>query len=135
MKVSTRGRYSFLVMISLARNYHNKTYLSLKELSELNNISYKYLEKIIFILNKNKLLDVQRGNVGGYRLNKDPKEYKIGDILRASEGSIAPITCLEGETCLNKKGCLTYNFWNGLYDAINNYVDSYTLEDFIEKRI
>ena len=132
MKMSTRGRYALVVMIDLAKNYNTGEYLSLKEISEKENISLKYLEKIMMLLNKAKFLDVSRGNNGGYRLIKEPKEYKIGDILRVTEGNLAPLKCLgkPGE-CSKRTMCETFPFWNGLYKEINEYVDSKTLEDFI----
>lgn len=132
MKVSTKGRYALIIMINLAKNYKNNTYMSLKEISEKENISLKYLEKIMMILNKEKYLDVSRGNNGGYKLKKEPKEYIIGDILRTAEGSLAPISCLTDESfCEKKDECISFSFWNGLYDEINSYVDNKTLEDFL----
>ena len=132
MKMSTRGRYALVVMIDLAKNYSSGEYLSLKEISEKENISLKYLEKIMMLLNKAKFLDVSRGNNGGYRLIKEPKEYKIGDILRVTEGNLAPLKCLgkPGE-CNKSTYCETLPFWSGLYKEINKYVDSKTLEDFV----
>ncbi len=132
MKMSTRGRYALVVMIDLAKNYSSGEYLSLKDISEKENISLKYLEKIMMLLNKAKFLDVSRGNNGGYRLIKEPKEYKIGDILRVTEGNLAPLKCVvkNGE-CNKRTMCETFPFWNGLYKEINEYVDSKTLEDFI----
>ena len=133
MKMSTRGRYALVVMIDLAKNYNTGEYLSLKEISEKENISLKYLEKIMMLLNKAKFLDVSRGNNGGYRLIKEPKEYKVGDILRATEGDLAPIYCLtEDGECDKKSNCKTYSFWQGLDNVINEYVDSKTLEDLIK---
>ena len=132
MKMSTRGRYALVVMIDLAKNYKSGEYLSLKEIADKENISLKYLEKIMMLLNKAKFLDVSRGNNGGYRLIKEPKEYKIGDILRVTEGNLAPIKCLGNHNECSKRGhCETFPFWNGLYNEINEYVDSKTLEDFI----
>ena len=132
MKMSTRGRYALIVMIDLAKNFSSGEYLSLKEISDKENISLKYLEKIMMLLNKAKFLDVSRGNNGGYRLNKEPKEYKIGDILRVTEGNLAPIKCLGNHSeCSKRNQCETFPFWNGLYNEINEYVDSKTLDDFI----
>ena len=132
MKISTKGRYALRVMIYLALNNNGK-YITLKDIAERQEISNKYLEQIISLLNKAGYLETARGNTGGYKLAKEPKEYKIGDILRATEGDLAPIYCLteEGE-CNKQKSCKTYSFWKGLDDVINEYIDSKTLEDLIK---
>ena len=132
MKISTKGRYALIIMIDLAKNYKNNTYMPLKEISENENISLKYLEKIMMMLNKNDFLDVSRGNNGGYKLKKEPKEYNVGDILRLTEGDMTPISCITNNSfCKNKNNCKTFKFYDGLYDEINNYIDSKTLEDFM----
>ncbi len=131
MKISTKGRYALVIMINLARNYKDGKYISLKEISEKENISLKYLEKIMIQLNKDDYLDVLRGNNGGYRLKKEPKYYQVGDILRRVEGSLSPIPCIEQDTCDKRESCDTHEFWEGLYDEINKYVDSKTLQDYI----
>ena len=95
------------------------------------NLSYKFLEKVVATLNKNNYLEVSRGNSGGYKLKYEPNKYTIGDILRTSEGSLAPISCVTNSMCEKKKECTAYSFWDGLYKSINEYVDSKTLEDFI----
>ena len=132
MRISTKGRYALRVMIDLAIN-DSKKYISLMEISKRQEISNKYLEQIISLLNKAGYLETQRGNTGGYRLAKMPKEYKIGDILRATEGDLSPIYCLteEGE-CNRQNSCKTYSFWKGLDDVINEYIDGKTLEDLIK---
>ena len=132
MKISTKGRYALRVMIDLATN-SNEKFISLKDIAQRQEISNKYLEQIISLLNKGGYLETARGNTGGYKLAKNPNEYKIGDILRATEGDLAPIYCLteEGE-CNRQKDCKTYSFWKGLDDVINEYIDSKTLEDLIK---
>lgn len=132
MKISTKGRYALRVMVDLAINNNGK-YISLKDIAKRQEISNKYLEQIISLLNKAEYLKAARGNTGGYQLAKKPKEYKIGDILRATEKDLAPIYCLteEGE-CNKQKECKTYSFWQGLDDVINKYIDSKTLEDLIK---
>ena len=131
MKISTKGRYALRVMIDLAL-HNNGKYISLKEISKRQEISNKYLEQIIALLNKVGFLETARGNTGGYKLSKKPKEYIIGDILRATEGDLTPIYCLteEGE-CNRQKDCKTFSFWKGLDDVINEYIDGKTLEDLI----
>lgn len=132
MKISTKGRYALRVMIDLAEN-SNGNYITLRDIATRQGISNKYLEQIISLLTKAKYLETARGNTGGYRLAREPKEYVIGDILRATEGELAPIYCLtEGGECDRKKGCKTYSFWKGLDDVINEYIDSKTLEDLLK---
>ena len=131
MKISTKGRYALRVMIDLALNNNGK-YISSKDIAERQEISNKYLEQIISLLNKASYLETARGNTGGYKLAKEPKEYTVGDILRATEGDLAPIYCLtEDGECNRQKLCKTYSFWKGLDDVINEYIDSKTLEDLI----
>ena len=134
MKISTRGRYALNIMIDLAMN-DNGSFISLKDIANRQGISNKYLEQIIAMLNKEGYLKTARGNNGGYKLAKKPEEYSIGDILRATEGDLAPIYCLteEGE-CDRREECITFSFWKGLDDVINEYVDSKTLADLIPKK-
>ncbi len=132
MKISTKGRYALRIMIDLAINSNGK-FISLKDIAQRQDISNKYLEQIISLLNKAGFLETARGYTGGYKLAKNPKDYKIGDILRASEGDLAPIYCLTGaEECDKQKDCKTYSFWKGLDNVINEYIDSKTLEDLIK---
>ncbi len=132
MKISTRGRYALRIMIDLATNDDGK-FISLKDIAERQGISNKYLEQIVAKLNKAGYLKVARGNNGGYKLAKKPEEYSVGDILRASEGDLAPIICLtEDGGCDHKSDCKTLFFWEGLNDVIQNYVDSVTLSDFLK---
>lgn len=132
MKISTKGRYALRVMLDLALN-NDGSYISLKDIAARQDISNKYLEQIIAMLNKAGYLDTARGNTGGYKLAKKPNEYIIGDILRATEGDLTPIYCLteEGE-CKRKENCKTHSFWKGLDNVINEYVNSKTLEDLMK---
>lgn len=135
MKISTKGRYALRLMLDLAI-YSEGKYLPLKEVSARQEISLKYLEQIVAQFNRFGFLDSVRGPQGGYRLAKDPKDYTVGDILRCSEGSLAPVACLEHEinTCPRQASCSTLDFWKGLYKAIENYVDSVTLADLVEEQ-
>ncbi len=129
MKITTKGRYALRVMIDLAIHSNGK-YISLKDIANRQEISNKYLEQIIAMLNKAGYLKTARGNNGGYQLAKKPSEYTIGDILRATEGELAPAYCLtEDGECEKKENCKTFSFWKGLDDTINQYMDSKTLED------
>ena len=130
MKISTRGRYALRIMADLAINKNDK-FISLKDISIRQQISMKYLEQIISVLNKAGYLESSRGINGGYKLKKEPNEYIVGDILRVAEGDLAPVHCLN-DGCNRKKICKTYNFWKGLDEVITNYVDSKTLEDLIK---
>lgn len=132
MKVSTKGRYALRVMIDLAKN-NDGNYTSLKDIADRQQISMKYLEQIIAILNKAGYLNTARGNLGGYKLSKKPEEYRVGDILRVTEGSLAPIVCLTDEGhCDRQEKCTTYEFWEGLDKVVNEYVDSKTIADFLK---
>jgi Rrf2 family protein len=104
--------------------------------SERQGITVKYLEQIIILLKKAGYLKSSRGNSGGYRLAKDPAEYTLGDILRTTEGSLAPIACLEDDEnqCERQSICPTLEFWSGLDKVISDYVDSITLQDLLEKQ-
>lgn len=131
MKISTKGRYALRIMIDLANN-NNGTFISLKDIAKRQGVSVKYLEQIVSMLNKANYLETARGNNGGYRLAKKVEEYTIGDILRATEGDLAPIACINQEECNEKENCKTFKFWEGLDKVINDYVDSKTLADFIK---
>lgn len=131
MKISTKGRYSLNVMIDLALNQEEGKYISLKDISERQGISIKYLEKLVSVLNKAGYIQSSRGNNGGYKLAKEPKEYKVGEILRIAEGSLKPLDCIDQE-CERREKCRTYTFWQGLDKVIEEYVDSKTLEDLIK---
>ena len=130
MKISTKGRYALKVMIDLAKN-DNGNFISLTEIAKRQQISNKYLEQIVAMLNKAGYLETLRGNSGGYKLAKAPSQYKVGDILRATEGDIAPIACIREEKCTQAENCSTYKFWDGLDKVINDYIDSKTLEDML----
>lgn len=132
MKISTKGRYALRVMIDLA--IHSKeNFIPLKDIATRQEISNKYLEQIIAMLNKAGYLETARGNTGGYKLARKPEEYRVGDILRATEGDLSPIYCLtdKGE-CSRKEACKTFSFWEGLDNVITEYVDSKTLADLMK---
>ncbi len=122
------------MMIDLAM-HQGSGYVSLKDISERQDISKKYLEQIIPMLNRAGLLAASRGAGGGYRLIKKPEEYTVGEILRVTEGSMAPVACLEatGECCCPRCGkCMTKSVWAGLYKAVTDYVDGINLQDIID---
>ena len=131
MKISSKEKTALKVMIYLASHYDEKRYISLKEISENEDISLKYLEKIMILLNKDKKLDVLRGKNGGYKLKYDPKEYTIYDILKNVEADIDKSPC--DKTCIKKDKCKMLSFYIGLSDNMNKYMNNYTLYDFITK--
>ena len=133
MKISTKGRYALRIMIDLAQHMQD-TAIPLKEISQRQGITLKYMEQIMPLLTKAGYVRGFRGNNGGYLLAKDPAEYKAGDILRTVEGPLAPIACLEHEPnqCERQATCTTLKFWEGLYQAINDYVDGVTLADLAD---
>ena len=132
MKMSTKGRYALRMMIDIAE-HGAEGRVSIKDISERQGISVKYLEQIVPNLKRARLLRSERGAGGGYILTRTPEQYKVGEILRAVDGNLAPIACLEDETnvCERRNYCKTLSFWQGLYELIDNYVDSVTLKDFI----
>lgn len=134
MKISTKGRYALRLMVDLAE-HKNDGFLALHDIAERQGISKKYLEQIVPVLNKSGLLHANRGFQGGYKLARDPSEYKIGEILRATEGGLAPVACLDRGVveCDRSDSCMTLPFWKGLYNAINNYVDSVSLQDLLDE--
>lgn len=134
MKISTRGRYALRFMIDLAQQGAN-TYVPLKDVSERQGISIKYLEQITALLSKFGLLQSVRGPQGGYRLSKDAADYTVGEILRTTEGNMAPVACLETEvnTCERAAGCTTLKMWQGLNKVVNDYLDSVTLASLVCK--
>lgn len=133
MMISTKGRYALRVMIDIAV-YSNGNYISLKDVSARQEISVKYLEQVISLLNKAGFLHSLRGNNGGYKLAKEPSSYTAGDILRAAEGSLAPIACLQDEQnrCSRRDQCTTLSFWEQYYRVITDYVDGVTLQDLAD---
>lgn len=132
MKISTRGRYALRVMVDLAL-HHSGEFIPLKDVAERQEIPVKYLEQIIVFLGKANFLKSSRGNGGGYKLARSPKAYSVGDILRAAEGSLAIVACLEDSPneCPRCGACVTLPFWQGLNRVIAEYVDATTLEDLI----
>jgi Rrf2 family protein len=133
MKISTKGRYALRLMLDLAMNDTGET-VRIKDIAQRQDISDKYLEQIISVLNKAGYVKSLRGPQGGYRLARDPKDYTVGMILRLTEGSLAPVACLDDDVneCNRKDDCVTLQLWEKLYEAIKGVVDNYTLADLVE---
>ena len=134
MMISSKGRYALRVMIDLAE-HAEEGYIPLQTIAARQGISEKYLESILAVLSKAKLLDAVRGKGGGYRLCKSPDQFTTGQILRLMEGSLAPVACLEaGSSPCDRAGeCRTLSLWAGLNDVINKYLDQYTLADLLRE--
>lgn len=132
MKISTKGRYALRMLLDLAA-HQSEGYIALKDIAERQKISKKYLEQIVPILNKSDVLKANRGYQGGYMLAKDPSQYTVGEILRLTEGSLAPVFCAEcpGD-CKRSADCPTLPVWQGLYRAISEYLDGITLQDILD---
>lgn len=132
MKVSTKGRYALRLMLDLALNNTGDP-VSLKDIARRQGISDKYLEQIISVLNKAGYVRSIRGAQGGYFLKKEPQEYTVGMILRLTEGTLAPVSCVEDEEsgCVREEGCVTVLVWRKLNEAINEVVDHITLADLV----
>ena len=135
MKISTRGRYALRMMLDLAENQGDGV-VALKDIAARQGISKKYLEQIIPVLNRAGLLQTSRGFLGGYRLAKTPAEYTVGEILRASEGGLSPVACLEQSpnACPRCHECDTLPIWAGLEQVVNQYLDGITLQSVLDGR-
>ena len=133
MKISTKVRYALRLMIDLAMNDEGNP-IRIKDVAMRQNISDKYLEQIISVLNKAGYVKSVRGPQGGYTLKKKPEDYTVGMILRLTEGSLAPVACAEEEEtdCERQSGCVTYILWKKITDAINGVVDTVTLKDLVD---
>jgi Rrf2 family protein len=133
MKISTKGRYSLRILVDLAE-HKNDGFVSLKDISQRQGISKKYLEQLVTLLNHPDILRTNRGNKGGYMLAKEPNQYTIGQILRITEGGLFPVVCLEDgqNQCKRKDYCKTLSLWRGLEKVINKYLDSVTIQDIMD---
>ncbi len=135
MKVSTKGRYALRIMVDLAQ-HNDGSLIRLKDISERQAVTLKYMEQIMPLLTKSGYVRSYRGNNGGYQLAKDPSEYTVGEILRTTEGSLSPLNCIEVEPnpCPRYPDCSTVLFWEGLKQVIDQYVDSVTLADLLKTK-
>ena len=133
MKISTKGRYALRLMLDLAL-HDSDAPIRIKDIAARQDISDKYLEQIISSLNKAGYVKSIRGPQGGYKLTKDPSYYTVGMILRLTEGSLAPVACLEEEenSCIRQGDCATLELWTQLDEAIKSVVDTVTLAKLVE---
>ena len=132
MLISTRGRYALRVLIDLAE-HGDGGYIPMKEIALRQGISLKYLERILPVLTKSGMIEGLQGKTGGYRLTKPPEECAIGDILRLTEGDLAPVACLESgaPTCPRAEECQTLPLWTEFYRVVNDFFDGKTLADVV----
>ena len=133
MMISTRGRYALRVLIDLAE-HNNGSYIPMKDVAKRQELSLKYLERILPILTKAKLIEGVHGKGGGYKLTRAPEDYHVGEILRLTEGDLAPVACLspDAEPCERAAECRTLSMWQGFYDLTNKYFDSITIASLAE---
>ena len=135
MLISTKGRYALCVLTDMAENNGNEKLISLKEISERQDISRKYLESIMTILTKNNMVESHHGKTGGYRLLRRPEEYSLYEVLLITEDSLAPVPCLEkgAEECTKACSCCTLDTWKQLNDMITSFFGNKTVADLMRK--
>ncbi len=135
MMISTKGRYALRMLLDLAA-HENGGFIALKDIAQRQGISKKYLEQIVPIVNKSGILQTNRGFQGGYKLAQSPDKYTVGMILRLTEGSLSPVPCLDQtpNQCDRSEDCLTLPIWQGLNKVINEYLDSITLQDVLDRQ-
>lgn len=136
MKISTKGRYALRLMLDLAQHYEENEYISIRKVSQRQDISEKYLEQIVAQLGRAGFVKSVRGAQGGYRLVMEPKEYTVGMILRQIEGNLSSVSCLEDNPnkCRRCNNCVTLEVWQRINDAVNGVIDGITLQDLVEKQ-
>jgi len=134
MMISTKGRYALRVLIDMAEHSECER-IPLKEIAERQEISQKYIEAIMTLLSKNGFVDGIHGKGGGYKLNRKPEEYKVDEILKITEGTLAPVACLENPdfNCAKKSNCRTIPMWTKLDEIINDYLKSVSIADLMKK--
>ena len=134
MRISTKGRYALRVMLDMAE-HRDDGIVSLADIAKRQGISKNYLDQIMMLLKKDKFFKTTRGYQGGYKLARDPNKYSVGEILRVTEGHIAPVACLDdcGEDCDRSHGCMAMQVWSGLEEVMKDYLDNLTLQEIIDK--
>lgn len=132
MMISTRGRYALRVLIDLSQQ-NPDGYVPMKDVAERQGLSLKYLERILPTLTKAKLIEGIHGKGGGYRLTRHPEDYTVGEVLRLTEGDLAPVACLapDAPPCARVSECRTIGMWREFYDITNKYFDSVTVADLV----
>ena len=135
MMISTKGRYALRIMVDVAQ-HDGEMPVSVREIAQRQDISGKYMEQIISVLTRSGLLRSIRGAQGGYQLAKSPDSYTLGEILRLTEGSLAPILCAEQESadCARSEDCALRPVWQGLYRTVCAYLDGITLQTLLDRQ-
>lgn len=133
MMISTKGRYALRVLLDLAEN-NSGGYIPMKDVAQRQELSLKYIERIMPALVKNALVEGLHGKGGGYRLTRAPEDYRVGDILRFAEGDLAPVACLgcDAKPCTRAGQCRTLPMWKDFYKMVNDYFDGITLADLMK---
>ena len=136
MKISTKGRYALRLMLDLAQYSNENEYVSIKKVSQRQDISEKYLEQIVAQLSRANFVKSIRGAQGGYRLVKAPENYTVGMILRLIEGNLCSVSCLEDNPnkCQRCNNCVTLEVWQQINDAVDSVIDNITLQDLVQKQ-
>lgn len=134
MWISTRGRYALRVMVDLAEN-NNGEYIPLKDIAKRQEISEKYLESIMVTMSKTGIIKGLRGKGGGYKLALDPMDITVGRILKVTEKSLAPVSCLEMQPnlCKRSPACKTVRVWQEMYKVVDEYIESVTIADLVDE--
>jgi Rrf2 family protein len=135
MQVSTKGRYALRFLLDLCQ-HQGQGPVPLKDVAERQDISKKYLEHVVSMLNPTGILHIMRGYQGGYLLAKSPADITVADVLRVTEGGLAPVTCLEGDTlgCERREECMTLGVWKGLEKVIEDYLEGVSLQDILDSQ-
>ena len=136
MMISTRVRYALRELLDIAEN-NNGGYIPMKDVANRQELSLKYIERIMPVLSKNALVEGVHGKGGGYRLTNPPEDYKVGDILRLTEGDLAPVACLgcDAKPCDRAAECRTLPMWTDFYKLVNDYFDNITLADLLKTNV
>ena len=131
--ISTRGRYALRVMIDIAE-HSGGDFVPMKEVAARQEISLKYIERIMPLLVKENLVEGQHGKGGGYRLCRPPEDYSVGEILRATEGDLAPVACLDcgAKPCSRAAECRTLPMWQKYYAMTNEFFDGISVADLMQ---
>ncbi len=135
MKLSTKGRYGLRALIDLAGHCENES-VSIRSIAERQGISESYLEQLVALLKKAGLVKSRRGASGGYVLARDASEISVGDVLRALEGDLDPVSCeglKENPSCDDADSCVTKYVWKQINDSINRTVDELMIDVLVEK--
>ena len=130
--ISTKGRYSIRILLDLAEHRNGK-YIPMKEVAARQEISLKYIEKLMPALKSAGLIDSTHGVGGGYRLTREPDQYTLWEILGLAEGDLAPVSCLQpgAASCSRAAECRTLPVWQGYYDLTKKYFSNITLADLM----